>query len=195
MTTDLETIAMLRDSMQRYSADHYDFLQRGKRLELPGGFDPAIWQTYAEQGWLSLRLPEELGGLEADAVAVGAVMEATFLVNPKRESGFRFRATHLDGKRAPKVVRKRVIISSLLSCGLSETPFGPRAASVSISRCTSSGSARIWRYFSRTDLLNPRATHAAGYDVYRPVATPSSAFSASFNASCAEHSGARSLFT
>lgn len=75
MTTDLETIAMLRDSMQRYSADHYDFLQRGKRLELPGGFDPSIWRTYAEQGWLSLRLPEELGGLEADAVAVGAVME------------------------------------------------------------------------------------------------------------------------
>lgn len=75
MTTDLETIAMLRDSMQRYSADHYDFLQRAKRLELPGGFDPAIWQTYAEQGWLSLRLPEELGGLGGDAVAVGAVME------------------------------------------------------------------------------------------------------------------------
>ncbi len=34
----------------------------------------------------------------------GAVMEATFLVNPKQESGYRFRATHLDGKRAPKVV-------------------------------------------------------------------------------------------
>src|SRR5881396_3629829 len=35
---------------------------------------------------------------------VGAVLETTFLVNPKHESGFRFRATHLDGKRAPKVV-------------------------------------------------------------------------------------------
>jgi MoxR-like ATPase len=39
-----------------------------------------------------------------DDIAVGAIMEATFLVNPKKESGFRFRATHLDGKRAPKVV-------------------------------------------------------------------------------------------
>lgn len=34
----------------------------------------------------------------------GAVMEATFWVNAVKDSGFRFRATHLDGKRAPKVV-------------------------------------------------------------------------------------------
>ena len=35
---------------------------------------------------------------------VGAVMEATFWANPVEESSFRFRATHLDGKKAPKVV-------------------------------------------------------------------------------------------
>lgn len=34
----------------------------------------------------------------------GAIMVATFLVNPVAESSFRFRATHLDGRRAPKVV-------------------------------------------------------------------------------------------
>jgi len=39
-----------------------------------------------------------------EELTVGAVMEATFLVNPQGESGFRFRATHLDGRRAPKVV-------------------------------------------------------------------------------------------
>lgn len=37
-------------------------------------------------------------------VKVGAIHEATFLVNPVEGSEFRFRATHLDGKRAPKVV-------------------------------------------------------------------------------------------
>jgi nitric oxide reductase NorQ protein len=37
-------------------------------------------------------------------VKVGAVMETTFWVNPVKDSGFRYRATHLDGKRAPKVV-------------------------------------------------------------------------------------------
>src|SRR5262245_2105920 len=35
---------------------------------------------------------------------VGALMTATFWPNPVRDAGFRFRATHLDGRRAPKVV-------------------------------------------------------------------------------------------
>ncbi len=35
---------------------------------------------------------------------LGAVVEATFWPNPVKDSGFRFRATHLDGRRAPKVV-------------------------------------------------------------------------------------------
>src|SRR5260370_30429896 len=37
-------------------------------------------------------------------IILGAVMETTFWPNPVKDSGFRFRATHLDGKRAPKVV-------------------------------------------------------------------------------------------
>lgn len=39
-----------------------------------------------------------------EEVTIGAVMESTFWANPVAASGFRFRATHLDGKRAPKVV-------------------------------------------------------------------------------------------
>ena len=35
---------------------------------------------------------------------LGAIMEATFWPNPVKDSGFRFRATHLDGRKAPKVV-------------------------------------------------------------------------------------------
>lgn len=42
--------------------------------------------------------------LTIESVTVGAVMETTFFRNPVAESEFRFRATHLDGKRAPKVV-------------------------------------------------------------------------------------------
>src|SRR5262245_36755430 len=37
-------------------------------------------------------------------IPVGALMTATFWPNPVRDAGFRFRATHLDGKKAPKVV-------------------------------------------------------------------------------------------
>jgi MoxR-like ATPase len=44
------------------------------------------------------------GKWKAEEMAVGTVMETTFWVNPVADSEFRFRATHLDGKRAPKVV-------------------------------------------------------------------------------------------
>jgi MoxR-like ATPase len=46
-------------------------------------------------------MPEKL--TTAD-VKVGATMEATFWPNPVEGSGFRYKATHLDGRRAPKVV-------------------------------------------------------------------------------------------
>ena len=42
--------------------------------------------------------------LSIDDIKLEAVMEATFWANPVEGSKFRFRATHLDGKRAPKVV-------------------------------------------------------------------------------------------
>ena len=42
--------------------------------------------------------------LKISKLSVGDVMETTFWANPVEESSFRFRATHLDGKRAPKVV-------------------------------------------------------------------------------------------
>src|ERR1051325_7232767 len=37
-------------------------------------------------------------------IQTGALMTATFWPNPVRDAGFRFRATHLDAKKAPKVV-------------------------------------------------------------------------------------------
>jgi MoxR-like ATPase len=46
-------------------------------------------------------MPEKWSGGD---IKVGDVMEATFWANSVKDSGFRFKATHLDGKRAPKVV-------------------------------------------------------------------------------------------
>src|SRR6516162_6458766 len=37
-------------------------------------------------------------------LSLGAIMETTFWPNPVKGSGFRYRATHLDGRKAPKVV-------------------------------------------------------------------------------------------
>ena len=42
--------------------------------------------------------------LTIEEIKPDASMEATFYPNPVKDSGFRYRATHLDGKRAPKVV-------------------------------------------------------------------------------------------
>jgi MoxR-like ATPase len=44
------------------------------------------------------------GKWQIEELKVGSVMEATFWQNPVADSQFRFRATHLDGRRAPKVV-------------------------------------------------------------------------------------------
>src|SRR5947199_1749682 len=42
--------------------------------------------------------------LDITAVRIGSTMEATFFTNPVPGSKFRFRATQLDGRKAPKVV-------------------------------------------------------------------------------------------
>ncbi|TWU00977.1 AAA family ATPase [Stieleria varia] len=39
-----------------------------------------------------------------DELNVGMLVETTFWANPVQTSGFRFRATHLNGRRAPKVI-------------------------------------------------------------------------------------------
>ena len=44
------------------------------------------------------------GKLSLEDIHVGAQMETTFWANPVKESGYRYRAKHLDGRRAPKVV-------------------------------------------------------------------------------------------
>ena len=44
------------------------------------------------------------GKLQVEELKVGAVLESLFWANPVEGSRYRFRATHLDGKRAPKVV-------------------------------------------------------------------------------------------
>ena len=42
--------------------------------------------------------------LSVEDINVGATMEATFWPNAVKDSGFRYRATHLDGRKAPKIV-------------------------------------------------------------------------------------------
>lgn len=71
MTND--TTTLLRDSLQRWAAERYDLAQR--RSLLAEGASTRAWRDYADFGWLALRLPEDEGGIDADAEAVGALME------------------------------------------------------------------------------------------------------------------------
>jgi len=71
-----ETVAMLRDGIERYTNEHYSFEQRWNALRSARGYSEQAWMDYAEMGWLSLRLPEDAGGLAARASATAPLMEA-----------------------------------------------------------------------------------------------------------------------
>jgi len=75
MSLDFDTAGMLGDSARRYADDHYSLAQRHAVLADPAGYSAGAWRAYAELGWLALRLPEEHGGMDADPLVVGALME------------------------------------------------------------------------------------------------------------------------
>lgn len=75
MSIDHEMAAMLHESARRYADDHYGFAKRQSLLNAGLSHNREAWRTYAELGWLALRLPEEHGGLAADPAVVGALME------------------------------------------------------------------------------------------------------------------------
>ena len=54
---------MLSDSVSRFLSDRYDFEKRRKYMEMEGGFDPKIWQGYAE--FLPCRFRKMRAGLAA----------------------------------------------------------------------------------------------------------------------------------
>ena len=70
-----ELAAMLREGIERYACDHYGPEARAGFIASSNGFSQQTWHDYAELGWLALRLPESVGGIEADPGAVAAVME------------------------------------------------------------------------------------------------------------------------
>jgi len=67
---------LLKDSVDRLVADHYQFEQRKKYLTEPDGWSRAVWQQYAELGLLGLPFAEQHGGFGGGAVETMIVMEA-----------------------------------------------------------------------------------------------------------------------
>jgi alkylation response protein AidB-like acyl-CoA dehydrogenase len=66
---------MLRDSVQRYLQQEYDYQQREKILRA-GGFSRDVWRDFAGFGWLGAALPEDAGGFGGGPVEAGILMLA-----------------------------------------------------------------------------------------------------------------------
>ncbi|MGQ0686063.1 acyl-CoA dehydrogenase family protein [Bradyrhizobium sp.] len=67
---------LLRESADRFVGETYSAEHRRKTAAEPNGFSAAIWQKFAELGWLALPIAEAHGGLGGGAVEVGILMEA-----------------------------------------------------------------------------------------------------------------------
>ena len=67
---------LLKDSVDRLVADHYQFEQRKKYLGEPAGYSSAMWDRITEMGLLGLPFAESLGGFGGGAVETAIVMEA-----------------------------------------------------------------------------------------------------------------------
>jgi alkylation response protein AidB-like acyl-CoA dehydrogenase len=72
---DQEVRSLLQEGLARFGRESYTFDKRSAALTGIDAYCTDAWANYAELGWLALRLPEELGGLDADAALTGALME------------------------------------------------------------------------------------------------------------------------
>lgn len=71
-----EEQSLLRDSVDKYIRDHCS-VERHRALSATElAFDPAVWQQFAELGWLSVPFSEEDGGFGGGAVDTMVMTEA-----------------------------------------------------------------------------------------------------------------------
>lgn len=67
---------MIETSVLEFLANEYDFLKRANSLKAPNAISPAIWQGFADMGWLGLPLAEADGGIDGGAMECGLLMRA-----------------------------------------------------------------------------------------------------------------------
>lgn len=58
-----EEQTLLKNSVERFLADRYEFTRRMKLAESPQGWSDDNWTLFAEQGWLAIPFAEDDGGL------------------------------------------------------------------------------------------------------------------------------------
>lgn len=65
----------LRESVERFVREEYDFAHRRRLVASDSGHDEHHWRSYADFGWLAVPFSEEDGGIGGDATDTGIVME------------------------------------------------------------------------------------------------------------------------
>ncbi|MGE0113214.1 acyl-CoA dehydrogenase family protein [Aquabacterium sp.] len=65
----------LRESVERFVREEYDFAHRRRLVASDPGHDEACWRKYADFGWLAIPFSEDDGGIGGDAADVALVME------------------------------------------------------------------------------------------------------------------------
>lgn len=70
-----EEQTLLRNSVQSFLQDKYDFDTRSKIVASDEGWRPEYWQQFAELGLLAAPFPEEMGGLGGGAIETMIIME------------------------------------------------------------------------------------------------------------------------
>ncbi|QQM29995.1 acyl-CoA dehydrogenase family protein [Martelella lutilitoris] len=70
-----EEALLLKDTAERFVADHYALEQRAKALSAAPGDVPRHWAEMAELGWLVACVPEDAGGLGLTPAQIVPMME------------------------------------------------------------------------------------------------------------------------
>lgn len=71
-----EEQSLLKNSVERFINDSYEFTQRMKVAHSEQGWSAANWTLFAEQGWLAIPFAEEDGGLAFGLAEIMIMMEA-----------------------------------------------------------------------------------------------------------------------
>ncbi|MCG8672699.1 MAG: acyl-CoA dehydrogenase [Pseudomonadales bacterium] len=67
---------LLKDSLDKFVQQEYDFESRRAIVENDAGFSAKHWQTFADLGWLAIPFSEEAGGLGGGPVETMLLMES-----------------------------------------------------------------------------------------------------------------------
>jgi alkylation response protein AidB-like acyl-CoA dehydrogenase len=121
---------MLLDSAERYLGDHFTLEHRRHLRQSGDGLDHEAWATFAELGWLSILVPEELGGLGAgmtDAAVLAGVLGQHCVTQPFASSAI-LAPTILSGVQAPPTSLIGDIVAGTVRIALADAEPGERHA-------------------------------------------------------------------